>query len=29
MVAAAEQMRDRGDFSSLRAPVRLDEWLGG
>ncbi|MGH3035654.1 MAG: isocitrate lyase/PEP mutase family protein [Gaiellaceae bacterium] len=29
MVAAAERMRDDGDFSSLGVPVRLAEWLGG
>ena len=29
MVAAAEQMRDDGDFSALGVPVRLTEWLGG
>ena len=28
MAAAAEKMRDDGDFSSLGAPVRLEEWLG-
>ncbi|MDF2753911.1 MAG: 2-methylisocitrate lyase, partial [Gaiellaceae bacterium] len=27
MVAAAEAIRDRGDFSALAAPVRLGEWL--
>ena len=27
--AAAEKIRDDGDFSSLAAPVRLREWLGG
>ena len=27
MVAAAEAIRDRGDFSVLAAPVRLQEWL--
>jgi hypothetical protein len=27
MAAAAERMRDAGDFSALRASVRLDEWL--
>jgi 2-methylisocitrate lyase-like PEP mutase family enzyme len=26
---AAERMRDDGDFSSLGASVRLEEWLGG
>jgi 2-methylisocitrate lyase-like PEP mutase family enzyme len=26
--AAAEEIRDRGDFSSLGAPVRIKEWLG-
>jgi 2-methylisocitrate lyase-like PEP mutase family enzyme len=29
MVSAAEQIRDSGDFSSLGAKVRLEEWLGG
>jgi len=29
MVEAAEQIRDGGDFSSLGAKVRLEEWLGG
>jgi 2-methylisocitrate lyase-like PEP mutase family enzyme len=29
MVAAAEQIRDTGDLSSLAAPVRIREWLGG
>jgi 2-methylisocitrate lyase-like PEP mutase family enzyme len=29
MVAAAERMRDAGDFSALAAPVRMEEWLGG
>jgi len=28
MVGAAEQIRDRGDFSGLGAHVRLKEWLG-
>ena len=28
MVGVAEQIRDRGDFSSLGAHVRLKEWLG-
>ena len=27
MVAAAEAIRDRGDFGALAAPVRLKEWL--
>jgi 2-methylisocitrate lyase-like PEP mutase family enzyme len=27
MAAAAERIRDSGDFSALRASVRLDEWL--
>jgi 2-methylisocitrate lyase-like PEP mutase family enzyme len=27
MVAAAEEMRDRGDFSSLAAPVQIERWL--
>jgi 2-methylisocitrate lyase-like PEP mutase family enzyme len=29
MAAAAERMRDDGDFSSLGVQVRLTEWLGG
>jgi 2-methylisocitrate lyase-like PEP mutase family enzyme len=29
MAAAAERMRDAGDFSSLVAPARIGEWLGG
>ncbi len=29
MAAAAEQMRDAGDFSALRVRLPLDEWLGG
>jgi 2-methylisocitrate lyase-like PEP mutase family enzyme len=29
MAAAAEQVRDTGDFSSLAAPDPFDEWLGG
>jgi 2-methylisocitrate lyase-like PEP mutase family enzyme len=29
MVAAARQMRDAGDFSSLRSPAGLVEWLRG
>ena len=28
LVAAAEQIRDHGDFSALAAPPRLREWLG-
>jgi len=28
MAAAATELRDRGDFSSLAAPVRIGEWLG-
>ena len=28
MVAAAEAIRDRGDFGALAARVRVDEWLG-
>lgn len=28
MAAAAERIRDEGDFSVLAAPVRLKEWLG-
>jgi len=28
LVAAAEQIRDHGDFSALVAPARLREWLG-
>ena len=27
LVSAAEQIRDHGDFSSLAASVRIDEWL--
>jgi len=29
MAAAAEKIRDKGDFSALAATVRLGEWLGG
>ena len=29
MAAAAERMRDEGDFSSLDVPVRITEWLSG
>jgi len=29
MAAAATEMRDNGDFSSLRAPAELREWLAG
>jgi 2-methylisocitrate lyase-like PEP mutase family enzyme len=29
MAAAAERMRDAGDFSSLETPVQIKEWLGG
>jgi 2-methylisocitrate lyase-like PEP mutase family enzyme len=29
MAAAAERMRDAGDFSALAAGVRIEEWLGG
>jgi 2-methylisocitrate lyase-like PEP mutase family enzyme len=29
MAAAAEEIRDSGDFSSLGASVRIKEWLGG
>jgi 2-methylisocitrate lyase-like PEP mutase family enzyme len=29
MAAAAERMRDQGDFSSLSSPARIREWLGG
>jgi 2-methylisocitrate lyase-like PEP mutase family enzyme len=29
MAAAAEAMRDQGDFSSLSSPARIREWLGG
>jgi 2-methylisocitrate lyase-like PEP mutase family enzyme len=29
MAAAAEEIRDRGDFSSLHGPGQLREWLGG
>jgi 2-methylisocitrate lyase-like PEP mutase family enzyme len=28
MAEAAEQMRDAGDFSSLKSAVRIEEWLG-
>jgi 2-methylisocitrate lyase-like PEP mutase family enzyme len=28
MLAAAEQMRDQGDFSALDVPVEIEEWLG-
>ena len=28
MAAAAEEIRDTGEFSSLEARVRFDEWLG-
>ncbi len=28
MATAAEQLRDAGDFSGLRPPVRIKEWLG-
>ena len=28
LVAAAEEIRDRGAFSSLAAPARLSDWLG-
>ena len=28
MAAAAERMRDTGDFSALGSPVRIREWLG-
>jgi 2-methylisocitrate lyase-like PEP mutase family enzyme len=28
MAAAAAQIRDSGDFSALKARVRIDEWLG-
>jgi hypothetical protein len=28
MLEAAEKMRDAGDFSSLGAPVKINEWLG-
>ena len=28
MAAAAEQIRDRGDFSALDVPVQVEEWLG-
>ena len=28
VVEAAKAMRDAGDFSSLRAPAELNEWLG-
>jgi 2-methylisocitrate lyase-like PEP mutase family enzyme len=29
MAAAAEEIRDKGDFSSLGAPDPFDKWLGG
>ena len=29
MAAAAEKIRDDGDFSSLAAPDPFDEWLAG
>jgi 2-methylisocitrate lyase-like PEP mutase family enzyme len=29
MAGAAEQMRDFGDFSSLRPRIPIKEWLGG
>src|ERR671918_3069738 len=29
MAAAAEKMRDDGDFSSLDVPVQIEKWLGG
>jgi 2-methylisocitrate lyase-like PEP mutase family enzyme len=29
MAAAAEEIRDRGNFSSLEAQTRIKEWLGG
>jgi 2-methylisocitrate lyase-like PEP mutase family enzyme len=29
MAAAAERMRDEGDFTSLSVPIRIEEWLGG
>jgi 2-methylisocitrate lyase-like PEP mutase family enzyme len=29
VVDAAKAMRDAGDFSALRAPAELNEWLGG
>jgi 2-methylisocitrate lyase-like PEP mutase family enzyme len=28
MAAAAERIRDRGDFSALAAPTRIGEWMG-
>ena len=28
VAAAAERIRDDGDFSALAAPVRMEEWLG-
>jgi 2-methylisocitrate lyase-like PEP mutase family enzyme len=28
MATAAEQIRDSGHFSALKARVRIDEWLG-
>jgi 2-methylisocitrate lyase-like PEP mutase family enzyme len=29
MAAAAQKMRDDGDFSSLDVPAQINEWLGG
>ena len=29
MAAAATEMRDRGDFSSLGVPAQIRGWLGG
>ena len=29
MATAAKEMRESGDFSSLAAPVQIEEWLGG
>jgi 2-methylisocitrate lyase-like PEP mutase family enzyme len=29
LIAAAEKIRDRGDFSALDAPVQIEEWLNG
>ena len=29
LAEAATKMRDAGDFSSLRAPAQINEWLGG
>jgi hypothetical protein len=29
MAAAAEEMRDRGEFSSLAGRIPIKEWFGG